>query len=208
MKKTLPFIALVLAILVTAPGFAQKKKDKAAAEPQQPDTLQAYFQKCMDKVKVGMPAPPFKYVNSRGDSVAQSDFKGKYLVLDIWATWCAPCIQEIPFFEEVKIAFKNDNVAFVSISLDDSREDWKKYLLKKRMGGNQLWAGKQATPVFWYSVQDNKTLGFKGKGLNSGIPAFVVIDPQGKIVNNFAPYPSHEDELEKLLISLPGLKKK
>ncbi len=206
MKKLLPSFLFIIFLLPQS-SWAQKKKDKDAA-PAGPDTLQPYFQKCADKVKNGMVAPPFKYVNTFGDSVALSDFKGKYVVLDIWATWCAPCIAEVPFLDELKNNFRNDNVVFVSISMDEERETWKKFILKKRLIGIQLWAGRNAQPVFNYTVQECKKLNMKCKGLWSGIPAFVIIGPDGKIVNNFAPYPSHEDEMEKLLSSLPGLKKK
>lgn len=140
----------------------------------------------------GMASPEFHdYINYEGGTSSLSDFKGKYLYIDVWATWCVPCIVEMPFLAEVEEAYKGKNIQFLGLSIDrDQDEDkWRKMVANKELGGTQLLADKQIDSDFIrsYYIQ--------------GIPRFILLDPEGNIVSNDAPRPS-EPRLKELFDSL------
>ena len=144
----------------------------------------------------GAPSPTFTdYENINGEKTSLSDLKGKYVYIDVWATWCGPCKAEIPSLKKVEKKYHGKNIAFVSMSIDDDRthdgswekanEDWRKMVEEKELGGIQIFA-----PNGWKSefVQNYKI---------NGIPRFILVDPEGNIVSASAPRPSSE-ELIKL----------
>jgi thiol-disulfide isomerase/thioredoxin len=144
----------------------------------------------------GSVSPTFaEYENFNGEKTSLSDLKGKYVYVDVWATWCGPCKAEIPSLKKVEKMYHGKNIAFVSVSIDDDRshggswekanEDWKKMVEEKELGGIQLFA-----PKGWKSdfVREYKI---------NGIPRFILIDPDGTVVTPSAPRPS-SDALIKL----------
>lgn len=144
----------------------------------------------------GAPSPSFvDYENITGEKTSLADLKGKYVYIDVWATWCGPCKAEIPSLKKVEKQYHGKNIAFVSMSIDDDRshggswekanEDWKKMVNEKELGGIQIFA-----PKGWQSefVQNYKI---------NGIPRFILVDPNGNIVSASAPRPS-SSELIKL----------
>jgi len=141
----------------------------------------------------GNPAPDFKYVNLEGDSMTMSDFKGKVVYIDVWATWCAPCIAEHPYMEELHKQYENEDVAFIAISVDSSPEPWKKMVDKKALGGIHLYAegAWDATIMQKYAI--------------SGIPRFILIDQEGNIVDANAARPSGDiaEDIDELLSLKP-----
>ena len=139
----------------------------------------------------GTVSPSFKYENHKGGFTSLEDLKGKYVYIDVWATWCGPCRQEIPFLQKTEEAYHGKNIEFVSISVDvmKDKEKWNKFVTDKNLGGIQLLADKDWKSDF---VQGYKI---------NGIPRFILISPEGKIVNADAPRPS-SPELVTLLDSL------
>lgn len=148
----------------------------------------------------GMPSPTFEnYENFAGGDLSLSDLKGKYIYFDIWATWCGPCIREIPSLKKVEKQFEGKNIAFVSISVDEGRgykgdkaaayEGWKKMVADKDLGGIQLMADNGFRSDF---IQNYKI---------NGIPRFILLDPEGNIVSADAPRPSNP-ALIKMLTDL------
>lgn len=128
----------------------------------------------------GNPSPSFDYENYKGGSTKLADFKGKYVYVDVWATWCGPCIREIPALKQVEKDYHGKNIVFVSISIDEAKDydKWKNMIAEKELGGVQLMADKNWESKF---VKDYGIL---------GIPRFILIDPQGNIVSADAPRPS------------------
>lgn len=128
----------------------------------------------------GKPAPSFDYDNVKGGKTTLESLKGKYVYIDVWATWCGPCRREIPFLKTVEEKFHGKNIEFVSISVDveKDREKWKTFVIEKQLGGIQLFADKD------WSSDFIRTL-----GINS-IPRFILIDPNGNIIKADAPRPS------------------
>ena len=142
-------------------------------------------------ITTGKPSPTFNYENHAGGNTALADLKGKYVYIDVWATWCGPCLREIPALKEIEEANQNKNIHFVSISIDEPKdyEKWKKMVSEKQLGGIQLMADNNWNSQF---VKDYAIL---------GIPRFILIDPQGNIVSADAPRPS-DPELKKILEAL------
>ncbi len=131
---------------------------------------------------------PFDYLNFKGGNTKLSDFKGKYVYIDVWATWCGPCRAEIPFLKKTEEKYEGKNIAFVSISVDVQKDfdKWKKFVAEKQLGGVQLFADKDWNSDF-----------MKSYSINS-IPRFILIDPSGKIVSADAARPSSPKLLEQL----------
>lgn len=131
-------------------------------------------------ITAGNPSPTFNYENHKGGTTNLAALKGKYVYIDVWATWCGPCIREIPSLKEIEKDYHNKNVEFVSISIDEAKDydKWKTMVSEKDLGGIQLMADNNWKSKF---VQDYAIL---------GIPRFILIGPQGNIVSADAPRPS------------------
>jgi len=132
----------------------------------------------------GQVSPKFSgYENYKGGLTSLDDLKGKYVYIDVWATWCGPCKVEIPFLKEVKKAYHDKNIEFVSISVDKAKDNeaWKKMVEEKELGGIQLFADNDWNSDF---VKEYKV---------NSIPRFLLIDPEGNIVSSDASRPSSDD---------------
>lgn len=153
--------------------------------------MQYFNQKASAKKLENSVAPSFDYENHKGGKTKLEDLRGKYVYIDVWATWCGPCIAEIPHLKKVEEKFHGKNIEFVSISVDTDkdREKWKKFVTDKQLGGIQLFADKNWNSDF-----------IKAFGINS-IPRFLLIDPDGKVLKADAARPS-SPKLTELLESL------
>lgn len=121
-------------------------------------------------VSVGQIAPDFELPDAQGVNHKLSDFKGKYVLLDFWASWCAPCREENPNIVKQYQAFKSKNFTVLGVSLDEDKSDWLKAIKDDNLSWTHLselkrWDGKV---TLMYKVE--------------GIPASFLLDPQGKIV--------------------------
>jgi len=135
------------------------------------------------KLVQGKDSPIFEnFENFAGGTSSLKDFAGKYVYIDVWATWCGPCKREIPSLKEVEKKYHDKNIEFVSISIDVKKDHtaWQKMIKEKELSGVQLFADNDWNSKF-----------IKGYGINS-IPRFILINPEGKIVNASAPRPSNK----------------
>ncbi|MCO6497914.1 MAG: redoxin family protein [Chitinophagaceae bacterium] len=114
-------------------------------------------------------------------------FEGKYVYIDFWATWCKPCIAEIPDLVKLEKEYEGKNIEFVSVSFDDGRPEWEEYLEKEKLTGTQFWMDAKNKAL--YKRQFNIQL----------IPRFILLDTEGKIVNADAPRPSSGKQIRNLL---------
>ncbi len=138
--------------------------------------------KRLTATNIGSPSPKFvNYENNAGGTTSLDDLKGKYVYIDVWATWCGPCIKEIPALKVLEKEFHGKNIEFVSLSIDKKRDHakWKKMIVDKELKGIQLIADNEWQSSF---VQDYSI---------KGIPRFILLDPNGNIVNANAPRPSN-----------------
>lgn len=143
-----------------------------------------------DKAAVGRPSPMFKGVDVNGKEMTLRDFRGKYVYIDMWATWCGPCQKELPFLKKLEEKYKGRNIAFVGLSIDQDKAKWADRVKNGALSGTQLYIGKGTKFQSDYRI--------------SGIPRFILLDPNGRIVNPDMTRPSSEDT-EKILNSQPGL---
>lgn len=143
-----------------------------------------------DKAAVGRPSPVFKGVDVNGKEMTLRDFRGKYIYIDMWATWCGPCQKELPFLKKLEEKFKGRNIVFVGLSIDQDKTKWAARVKSGALSGIQLYIGKGSKFQSDYRI--------------SGIPRFILLDPNGRIVNPDMTRPSSEDT-EKILNSQPGL---
>ena len=138
----------------------------------------------------GQPAADFAFVDMEGDTVRLSDFRGRYVYVDLWATWCGPCNAEIPHLKRLEERMRGRNIAFVGMSSDRDREAWASFVRERGLGGTQLFMGGDDS--FLRAVHCE------------GIPRFLLIDPEGNYVNADMTRPSNPATLATLE-ALPGI---
>ena len=139
--------------------------------------------KNLKRTAPGAASPEFReYTNYTGGKASLTDFKGKYVYIDVWATWCKPCIAELPALKKLEEKYKNNKIEFISISIDKQNDydDWRQMIKDKNMGGTQLFAHNSPNSEFVDTYEI------------SAIPRFIFIDPEGKIIDSKAPAPSSD----------------
>lgn len=137
------------------------------------------------KFAKGKPSPKFvNFENYKGGTTSLDDLKGKFVYIDVWATWCGPCKQQIPFLKKIEDEYHGKNIEFISISTDRKNKYnvWKKMIIDRQMGGIQLYAGDDHSFSQEYQI--------------NSIPRFILVDPQGNIVDADAPRPSDPKLIE------------
>jgi thiol-disulfide isomerase/thioredoxin len=143
------------------------------------------------KIEEGFLAVDFSGTDINGKIHKLSDYKGKVVYVDVWATWCGPCKAQIPHLKKLEKKYRDKPVVFMSISVDKekNREKWKNYVISKELKGVQIMDGKafESEVVKAYKVYS--------------IPRFLIFDKEGRIVSTKAPRPS-TGEVEKILDKL------
>lgn len=165
--KKIPFI-LVLSVLF----FVQCKDSDQAIE------IGEVTERSAEEIATIVDyAPGFSLPSIEGNQVSLADLKGKYLYVDIWATWCRPCLQQLPAMKELEEKYRDTDIEFVSISIDNDRDKakWQKMVQEKQMSGIQLFAGKGTSFHRDYEI--------------STIPKFLIIGKNGEIINENPPRP-------------------
>lgn len=151
--------------------------------------------KAMEKIneQIGTPVMDFEYENIKGGTTKLSDLRGKYVYLDVWATWCAPCRAEIPYLKELEHAFAGKDIAFVSISVDQLKdyEKWRAVVTDQQLGGVQLFADKAWASDWVQALRIN------------AIPRFILIGPDGVMIDPNATRPSDQQTRNRLAKLLP-----
>lgn len=122
----------------------------------------------------GASIPPVVFFDIDGNEVALESFKGNYIYIDLWASWCGPCIQQIPNLKKLETEYKDKNIVFLSVSIDESSKNWKNKVKELNLDGYQLEVGNS---------------GFEKMMNVSGIPHFILYDNEGKLKLYKAPRP-------------------
>ena len=134
-------------------------------------------------------APVFKGKTPNGQLISLNDFKGKVLLIDVWATWCGPCKEELPYTHKIQEYFKSNKlVQVLYISIDSQEERWKSYLKKnKHLDGLHI------------NIDDSD---FSSSYKITGIPRYILIDRNGLIIDAFCDKPSNGKVEDKIKIAL------
>jgi thiol-disulfide isomerase/thioredoxin len=123
-------------------------------------------------------AADFTAFDLNGNKVSLSSLKGKVIYVDLWATWCGPCLAEMPHYETLKEKYKdNPQVVFVSLSIDEGMAPWKSNVEKRNAGGIQWLINR--TKLDAYNIV--------------GIPRTLLIDKDFRIVDMNGPVPSSKE---------------
>ncbi|RYZ84378.1 MAG: TlpA family protein disulfide reductase [Moraxellaceae bacterium] len=135
-------------------------------------------------IKPGNPAPVFTGTSPDGKKVSLSDFKGKLVYVDVWASWCGPCIGEIPAAKKLMEELKDKEVVFLNVSVDQSEADWRKAMEKHGVHGTNMLANGafQSDIVQAYNI--------------NSIPRYLLIGRDGSIISSNAGRPSSTAKAE------------
>ena len=146
--------------------------------------------KTITRLSKGMSAPLFDATSIDNKQFNLADLKGKFVVIDVWATWCKPCKEQSQHFERLALKYKKENIQFVAISTDRKIDSWFVEAKTKSKSVLQLHINNDAQFSKDYNVQF--------------IPRFILVDPQGNLVNSSLMYPEYPD-FEKEVRAALGL---
>ena len=139
----------------------------------------------------GKPAPDFFTTALNKDTFSLKNFQGRYVVIDVWATWCGPCRVQSPSFELLAEQYTSPLVAFVALSIDDNKWAW------------QNEASEKSLRVLQLHTNDKDVFG-RAYGIEY-IPRYILLNPDGKIINAQMPEPGNPLFEEILRREIPGL---
>ncbi|ANI88657.1 hypothetical protein A9P82_04765 [Arachidicoccus ginsenosidimutans] len=144
--------------------------------------------KGMRSTNIGDSAPVFTLPDTNGHNVSLADFKGKYVLVDFWATWCGPCMAEMPNVKSAYNEYKNKGFEIIGVSLDrpDSKAKWKEVIQRDHLD----W--KQVSDLNWWNSK--AALSYN---VNS-VPANFLIDPNGKIIAKNLRGEALQDKLKEI----------
>jgi thiol-disulfide isomerase/thioredoxin len=163
----------------------ERYNSEAGTGPERKQTEKRY--RDWQALSQGKKAPDFSGSNLQGQRMELSDLKGKTVYVDVWATWCGPCLRELPALEALQQEFEGqEDVVLLSISVDEDSLAWANMLREKQLGGMQWFAGQA-----WESeVVKNYLI--------EGIPRFLLIAPDGTIRSAHAPRPSSGEVADRI----------
>lgn len=144
----------------------------------------AALSKMFESLAKGRNAPLFDASTLEGKKFLLESLKGKYVIIDVWATWCGPCKTQSPYFEKFALKYKKENIQFIALSSDENKTKWYIEAKNKSKSIPQLILNNGVQFSADYNVES--------------IPRFILIDPNGKFVNARMPFPS-ESSFEIIL---------
>jgi peroxiredoxin len=138
-----------------------------------------------ESIKLNQPAPEFTTTDITGKKFSLRELRGKFVLINLWATWCGPCVAELPLFTKLRNDFSKDQLEIISISVDNTNDDLEKGI--KKYGLNWTHVFKDMSLINKYHI-------------SSAVPLTFLIDKEGRIVFMQVGSLSDTNELRKLLM--------
>lgn len=135
----------------------------------EPRAADSFGNELSGMLRIGVEAPTFKVTDVDGKPIDLAQHKGNVIIINFWATWCDPCVQEFPNAKKLYTKFKDKGVQFIGVSLDDDIEDLRGFVKQFEVGWPQIFDGKRwrgAIPSL-YHIQ--------------AIPTMVLLDRESKV---------------------------
>lgn len=164
--------------------FVSKNKQYMVTKEQK--KKMAVLEKRANVKEPGGEAIDFAYPDMAGKVHHLKDFRGKVVLVDVWATWCKPCLAEQPALETLEKSFEGKDVVFLSISIDTEKDKWKNMVETKKLSGLHLYSNNQGSMIKDYDI--------------TSVPRFILFDKNGKMVSYDAIRPS-DPKLKELIES-------
>jgi peroxiredoxin len=144
------------------------------------------LQKAYSQLEPGQPAFNFALKNDQGDVVRLSDFKGKIVIIDIWATWCSSCVASLPTYREIRDSYKDkDDIVFLTIGWEspDAHDNWMEFSKSHQIDGvNNLFLSADR--------EEEQCKQFVARYCLTGITRWVAISQDGKILDGNLGHPA------------------
>ena len=137
-----------------------------------------------DLSRPGKRSPGFRAPDVNGNEYTLADFRGKYVYIDMWATWCGPCKREMPYLKALEEEFKDAEIVFLGLSVDKDKDAWENMVRQGELTGVQLYLGTGSRFQEGYRVE--------------AIPRFILLDKEGVIISNDMSRPSAKETAETL----------
>ncbi|WP_168796429.1 TlpA disulfide reductase family protein [Flagellimonas onchidii] len=145
------------------------------------------------KATIGFKAPNFKVEDTYGNRVSLEKFKGKYVLLDFWASWCAPCLENHPILKKLYNQYNKKGLEILGVSIDSDKEVWLQTIQKE---GSDTWHHINS----WDNEKPiNELYNIKP------IPAYVLIDKRGSIVGRYLAASTSLNDMDDLKYDLKNL---
>ena len=185
MKTRLLLPAALLSILLVVIGCGKKQKTaETTAQPAATETEAVDMSQYMPSLQIGTEAPDFEAPDVLGNPVKLSDYRGKYVVLDFWATWCKDCRAEMPGMKQLYDTYGPKEVEFLGVSFDTDLKSLIDYGINNE--------------IPWMVVCNQ--IAWKENPISAAydlhwIPTMFLIDPEGKL----AGVAFHAEDMGKML---------
>jgi thiol-disulfide isomerase/thioredoxin len=164
-------------LITSYPWFSEAKEAKQAIITNR---------EMASRVQSGKPVPSISYPDANGSLQGLDKYKGKYLLIDFWASWCGPCRISIPKVKELYAQYHPKGFDVLSVSIDKDESAWRKAMADEKMPWEQL-----LSPDMDKTMQQFQF---------SGIPTMYMIDPDGKIIKSYTGYsPEAEADIKSIL---------
>ncbi len=172
---------------ISEPSYLKYLEDYAEFEEY--TEFLSWFYNEIESVSPGQPAVPFAIPDREGNVYSLSDYEGKFVLLDFWAGWCQPCLEEFPHMREIYSNYSRDDLEIVAISTEVDSLVWIQDINRFQNPWPQLYGGD--------GMEQETFKAYKG----GGIPFYILVDPDGNIIryNDIRPSFNFTEILDTLI---------